>query len=287
VTPTALWVLAIGFVVAFANGANDVSKGIATLVGSGLTDYRRAIQWGALWTALGALAGAPGRRGHRDHLRQGLPGCLAPQPTLAAAAATLVGAALWVLLANRAGSAGVHDPRHRRRAGRRRRRRPTGSTGCSWTHDRSQDRASPWSRPRSSRCCSPRPGSRCRGAQVSPEVRTSACAWGGEPAEAALTAGTGAAVAAGSRAQSSPAERPASARTTRPAGRQPHAVAAALADQRGHVLRARRERRTQDRGAGPGCVRGRAGVGASAAPSAFGSRGRRHGARQRRSAGAA
>ncbi len=43
---------------ACANGANDVSKGIATLVGSGITDYRRALLWGTGWTiAGGVLAG--------------------------------------------------------------------------------------------------------------------------------------------------------------------------------------------------------------------------------------
>jgi len=42
---------------AFANGSNDVSKGVATLVGSGVTDYRRALQWGTVWTVLGALLG--------------------------------------------------------------------------------------------------------------------------------------------------------------------------------------------------------------------------------------
>jgi len=41
---------------AFVNGANDVSKGIATLVGSGVTNYRRAIAWGALCTVSGAFA---------------------------------------------------------------------------------------------------------------------------------------------------------------------------------------------------------------------------------------
>ena len=39
---------------AFANGANDVSKGIATLAGSGHTTYRRALVWGTVWTAAGA-----------------------------------------------------------------------------------------------------------------------------------------------------------------------------------------------------------------------------------------
>ena len=40
---------------AFTNGANDVSKGIATLVGSGVTNYRRAVLWGSVCTVLGAL----------------------------------------------------------------------------------------------------------------------------------------------------------------------------------------------------------------------------------------
>lgn len=41
---------------AFANGANDVSKGIATLVGSGVTSYRRAVIRGSLCTIAGAVA---------------------------------------------------------------------------------------------------------------------------------------------------------------------------------------------------------------------------------------
>ncbi|MBI5411438.1 MAG: inorganic phosphate transporter, partial [Nitrospirae bacterium] len=47
---TFLLVLAL----AFANGTNDVSKAIATLVGSGVTNYRTAILWGTAWTILGA-----------------------------------------------------------------------------------------------------------------------------------------------------------------------------------------------------------------------------------------
>ncbi len=38
----------ISALVGYANGANDVSKGIATLAGSGVSSYRRAILWGAL-----------------------------------------------------------------------------------------------------------------------------------------------------------------------------------------------------------------------------------------------
>jgi len=43
-------------VLAFANGASDVSKGVATLAGSGRTSYRSAIAWGTLWTFVGGLA---------------------------------------------------------------------------------------------------------------------------------------------------------------------------------------------------------------------------------------
>jgi PiT family inorganic phosphate transporter len=48
---------------AFANGANDVSKGIATLVGSGTTQYRAAVLWGTAWTVAGSLAAAVASQG--------------------------------------------------------------------------------------------------------------------------------------------------------------------------------------------------------------------------------
>src|SRR5258706_6218995 len=44
--------------IAFANGANDMSKGIATLVGSGVSNYRAATIWGTVWTVLGVLSAA-------------------------------------------------------------------------------------------------------------------------------------------------------------------------------------------------------------------------------------
>jgi len=43
-------------VLAFANGANDVSKGVATLAGTGRTSYGQAVAWGTLWTFAGGLA---------------------------------------------------------------------------------------------------------------------------------------------------------------------------------------------------------------------------------------
>ena len=41
---------------AWANGANDVAKGVATLSGSGASSAKRAIAWGSLCTVLGGLA---------------------------------------------------------------------------------------------------------------------------------------------------------------------------------------------------------------------------------------
>lgn len=60
--PAAL-LIAVALGVAFVNGANDVSKGIATLVGSGVTDYRRAVLWGTGWTVAGGIAAAFASRG--------------------------------------------------------------------------------------------------------------------------------------------------------------------------------------------------------------------------------
>src|SRR5258708_39775516 len=84
--------LACGVFVAYANGSNDVSKGIATLAGSGVTNYRRAILWGTAWTGLGGfpgalLAGAVGGTFGEGLLARGI------WPTLSAAVATILGAA--------------------------------------------------------------------------------------------------------------------------------------------------------------------------------------------------
>jgi len=40
---------------AAANGANDVSKGVATLAGAGVTRYRTAIMWGVTATFAGSM----------------------------------------------------------------------------------------------------------------------------------------------------------------------------------------------------------------------------------------
>ena len=87
---------------AFANGANDVSKGIATLAGSGRATYRQALAWGTLWTALGAAASIVIAFGLVSAFTSALvtPDVLA-LPTFALGAAA--GAAAWVLFASRVG----------------------------------------------------------------------------------------------------------------------------------------------------------------------------------------
>ena len=83
---------------AFANGANDVSKAIATLVGSGVSGYRAAILWGTVWTVIGAGLSGLIATAMVKTFSQGLlaPG-ISTSPTLAAA--VLTGAVLWVLIA--------------------------------------------------------------------------------------------------------------------------------------------------------------------------------------------
>ncbi len=91
-----------GALVAYFNGANDVSKGIATLVGSGLTNYRRAILWGTACTGLGALSGAVLANAMVQTFGKGLLAS-GTAPTFAAALATILGASAWVAIATRTG----------------------------------------------------------------------------------------------------------------------------------------------------------------------------------------
>src|SRR3989338_135227 len=54
-----LWIfiiLSAALFVAYANGANDNFKGVATLFGSGTTDYRKALTWATLTTFSGSVA---------------------------------------------------------------------------------------------------------------------------------------------------------------------------------------------------------------------------------------
>lgn len=91
---------ALVFALAFANGTNDVSKAIATLVGSGITNYQTAILWGTVWTVVGACVSVVVASAMVKTFSSGLiaPGTVTP-PTLALA--VLTGAIIWVLVASR------------------------------------------------------------------------------------------------------------------------------------------------------------------------------------------
>lgn len=87
---------------AFANGANDISKSIATLVGTGEAAPRRAVILGSLAVALGATLSAAWAVKMTLLFTKGL---LSPQAHLnqTIALAILGGAVGWVLLATRLG----------------------------------------------------------------------------------------------------------------------------------------------------------------------------------------
>ena len=55
-TPWPIIIVAATLFVAYANGANDNFKGVATLFGSGRTDYRKALGWATITTLAGSVA---------------------------------------------------------------------------------------------------------------------------------------------------------------------------------------------------------------------------------------
>ncbi|HUJ79874.1 MAG TPA: inorganic phosphate transporter [Nitrospiria bacterium] len=89
------------FWLAYANGANDNFKGVATLFGSGTTDYRRALWWATGTTFLGSMtAVAFGNRLIETFSGKGLvPDAAVADPALLAAVG--LGAAGTVFLATR------------------------------------------------------------------------------------------------------------------------------------------------------------------------------------------
>lgn len=101
-TASLVAVAALAGLVAYANGSNDISKGIATLVGSHVCGLRGAVLWGTAWTMAGGLLAAVASQrlvatfsgsGFLDHRVDG--------PAFLAAVA--VGAAAWVLFASATG----------------------------------------------------------------------------------------------------------------------------------------------------------------------------------------
>ncbi len=87
---------------AYANGANDVSKGVATLIGSRLASYRRGLTWGACWTTVGSLFALLLSAGLVRTFSTGLVSAPVGQPELFALAVA-AGAFGWVLSASLTG----------------------------------------------------------------------------------------------------------------------------------------------------------------------------------------
>jgi inorganic phosphate transporter, PiT family len=87
---------------AWANGSNDISKGIATLVGSGVSNFRAAVIWGTLWTVGGGLVAAFASQGLvATFSGRGFLDRPASGPAFLSAVA--IGAIAWVLFASRTG----------------------------------------------------------------------------------------------------------------------------------------------------------------------------------------
>lgn len=91
----------IAILLSFANGANDVSRGISTLIGSGV-DHRRALLWGSLWTGVGAVLSFFFATAMLETFTSGW---IASEIRIDAmfGVAVGLGASVWVLLASRVG----------------------------------------------------------------------------------------------------------------------------------------------------------------------------------------
>src|SRR3989442_4053751 len=81
---------------AAANGANDVSKGVATLAGSGGTRYRTAIVWGAFTTLGGALVSGLCAERMMNLFTSGI---VSAKPTPAFTLVVICGTVGWVAIA--------------------------------------------------------------------------------------------------------------------------------------------------------------------------------------------
>ena len=96
-------ILMTGLLLAYANGANDNFKGVATLFGSGTTDRHRALAWATVTTLLGSLCAIwlAGELLERFGGKGIVSDALTAEPAFAIAVA--IGAGLTVLLATRFG----------------------------------------------------------------------------------------------------------------------------------------------------------------------------------------
>lgn len=101
-TLAVLALIALPLLLAYANGANDISKGIATLVGSGVSNLRAAVLWGTLWTVAGGLVATVASQGLVEAF-SGKGFLASPIEDRGFLAAVAIGAIAWVLFASRTG----------------------------------------------------------------------------------------------------------------------------------------------------------------------------------------
>ena len=99
----AIFILIAGLFLSYTNGANDNFKGVATLFGSGTSNYNRALYWATLTTFLGSVAAVLLSKGLvASFSGKGLvPNALAQSPDFIFSVA--LGAALTVFLATLTG----------------------------------------------------------------------------------------------------------------------------------------------------------------------------------------
>lgn len=90
------------FAMAFAEGANNIAKVVATLVSSGISSYKKAMIFGTICSALGALAAIILGIAVAVTITKGI---ITPTESVgtAFALAALIGAMFWTLLATRIG----------------------------------------------------------------------------------------------------------------------------------------------------------------------------------------
>ena len=96
------FLFAMILLLAWANGANDIAKGVATLVGNGTAQARRAVWWGTLWTVAGGLlailwGGALIKTFSSGYLSTGF------QVDFVFLISAILGAVAWLLVATRFG----------------------------------------------------------------------------------------------------------------------------------------------------------------------------------------
>src|SRR4051794_5925802 len=99
--PLAVLTIGCAAAVAWANGANDVSKGVATLVGSRLATYAQALRWGTACTVAGAVSALMLTTTMVTTFSTGLVGSVSLSPVFPLAVAS--GAFVWVLIASKTG----------------------------------------------------------------------------------------------------------------------------------------------------------------------------------------